>query len=260
MAKRPEDGGRGKGSGSSKAVKTTKRSQAGFYKVIGLVAAAFVLFLVYQYSKPQSDAASRLDPSVPLPEAKGYTIGRADAPVKVIEFADFECPACAQFFTLTEPDVRSRLIDSGVVQYTFMDFPLPMHKNTWPASNAAACANEQGKFWEMHDALFQSQDQWNGLATSRPGGKFKELAQQIGLDVNAWETCFDDQKYLANIRSHEAEAGRQGAGQTPTFIIGSRRIPGSISFDKFRAYVDTALAEAKATTPAAVADTSTTKK
>jgi protein-disulfide isomerase len=237
-------------------VKAVKRDQSGFYKVIGLVAAVFAVFLIYQFTKPTTDGAAKIDPSTPLPEASGYTIGSADAPVKVIEFADFECPACAQFFTLTEPDVRARLVDSGVVQYTFMDYPLPMHKNTWPASNAAACANEQGKFWEFHDLLFQQQDQWNGYATSRPGGKFKEFAGQVGLDVNKWEECFDDQKYVANIRAHEMEAQRQGASQTPTFIIGSRRVPGSISFDKFRAYVDTALAESRATSPAApTADT-----
>lgn len=249
MAKQSVDGGRGKGSGNVKAVRK-KRSQKNFLGLIGLIAAVFAVFLIYQFTKPASNAAAKLDPSTPLPQAQGYTLGSPTAPVRVIEFADFECPACAQFFTLTEPDVRARLVDSGVVQYTFMDYPLPMHKNTWPASNAAACANEQGKFWEMHDMLFQMQDQWNGFATSRPGGKFKEFAQQLGLDVNKWEQCFDDQKYLANIRAHEVEAGRQGASQTPTFIIGSRRVPGSISFDKFRAYVDTALAEAGVVAPA----------
>lgn len=233
--------------------KAAPRKQGGFYKALGLVAAAFAVLLVWQLTKDKGDAASKLDPNVPLPEAVGYSLGRPDAPVRVIEFADFECPACANFFAMIEPDVRSRLVDSGYVRYTFMDLPLPIHRNTWPASNAAACANEQGKFWEMHDALFQTQDQWNGTSTSRPKGKFKELASQVGLDVGKWESCFDDQKYLANIKSHEAEAIRQGAGQTPTFIIGTRRIPGGIAFDKFRAYVDTALAEQKAAAAAKAA-------
>ncbi|MGQ0646894.1 MAG: DsbA family protein [Gemmatimonadaceae bacterium] len=223
--------------------------------MLGLVAAVFGVLIVYQLNKPAVSSAAKVDPSVPLPEAKGYLLGNPSAPVRVIEFADFECPACEQFFTLTEPDVRTRLIETGQISYTFMDFPLPMHPNTWAASNAAACANEQGKFWEMHDALFNTQDQWNGFATKRPKGKLKELAGQTGLDVSQWEECYDAQKYLANIQAHEREAGRQGAGQTPTFIIGSRRVPGSISFDKFKAYVDTALAEAKAAGGAAPADT-----
>jgi protein-disulfide isomerase len=237
-----------RGSGSTKAAPA--RSQKGFYTVLGLVAAAFAAFGIYQYSKPKDDGSVKIDPGTPLPAAIGYSIGREDAPVRVVEFADFECPACAQFYTLTEPDIRTRLVETGQVRYTFMDFPLPIHKNTWPASNAAACANEQGKFWEYHDLLFQTQDQWNGFATSRPGGKFKELAEQVGLDVGQWETCYDASKYELNIKAHEQEAVRQGAGQTPTFIIGSRRVPGSISFDKFKAYVDTALAEAPPTAAA----------
>ena len=232
---------------------TPKRDQSGFYKVVGLVVAVAAVALIYQFTKPSDQGATKLDPSVPLPEAKGYTIGKPDAPVKVIEFADFECPACGQFATLTEPDVRTRLVDSGLVQYTYMDYPLPMHQNTWAASNAAACADEQGKFWEMHDLLFAQQDQWNGFATKRPGGKMKEYAGQLGLDVDKWEKCFDAQTYLPNIKARELEAQKQGAQQTPTFRIGSRLVPGSVAFDKFRAYVDTALAEAKAAAPAAPA-------
>lgn len=258
MAKQPVDGGRGKGSGSPKV--TPKRNQSGFYRVLGLVGAAAAVLLIYQFTKPEASLSSKIDPSVPLPAATGYSIGKADAPVRVIEFADFECPGCGQFFSLTEPDVRSRLVDSGLVRYTYMDLPLPMHPNTWSASNAAACANEQGKFWEMHDALFTAQDQWNGFATKRPKGKMKEFAQQIGLDVSKWEDCFDGQKFLPNIKAHEMEAIRQGASSTPTFIIGTRRVANAISYDKFRAYVDTALAEARAAAPAAPAGDSAAKK
>jgi protein-disulfide isomerase len=175
--------------------------------------------------------------------------------VQVLEFADFECPACGQFYVLTEPDVRQRLIETGEISYRFFDYPLPGHKNTWPASHAAACANEQGKFWQMHDLIFQGQDQWNGEATSRPKGVFKGYAETIGLDVGKWEQCFDDQKFLRNIQSHRAEAERRMVGSTPTFIIGSRMVPGSISFDKFKAYVDSAKAELPPAAAAPAADT-----
>ena len=134
-----------------------------------------------------------------------------------------------------------------------------MHRNTWAASNAAACANEQGKFWEMHDQLFMGQDKWNGEATSRPKGVMQDYAKAIGLDVDKWETCFDQQKFLRNIQANKAEAERRLVGSTPTFIIGSKMIAGSISYDKFKAYVDTALAEAKAASPAAPADSAAMK-
>jgi protein-disulfide isomerase len=221
------------------------RQQKSFLTLLGLVAAVFAIFIVYQMNKPQNQVR-QIDPTIPLPEATGYLLGSDTAPVQVVEFADFECPACAQFFTLTEPDVKSRLVDTGIISYRFIDFPLAMHANTWHASNAAACANEQGRFWEMHDALFNTQDRWNGSVTRRPKGRMQELATQIGLDVGKWEDCFDAQKYLPNIQAHEREAVRRGASQTPTFIIGSRLVAGSISYDKFKAYVDTALAEARA--------------
>lgn len=258
MAKQPVDAGRGRG---SKVKKGGPRKQKSFLTILGLVAALFAVFIIFQMNKPTDGGARQIDPSIPLPEASGYLLGSPTAPVQVIEFADFECPACAQFFSLTEPDVKTRLVDTGIISYRFFDFPLAMHPNTWHASNAAACANEQGKFWEMHDALFNTQDQWSGQVTRRPKGKMQDLAQQIGLDVGKWEDCFDAQKYLANIQAHEREAIRRGASQTPSFIIGSRLVPGAISYDRFKAYVDTALAEAKANpvTPLPSGDTALKK-
>ena len=97
------------------------------------------------------------------------------------------------------------------------------------ASNAAACADEQGKFWEMHDQLFNAQDQWNGQATSRPKGKFEEYAKAIGLNVDQWETCYDARKYEPRIKANEQMATKRGASQTPTFVIGNKMVGGAIS-------------------------------
>ncbi|MEO6446977.1 MAG: thioredoxin domain-containing protein [Gemmatimonadaceae bacterium] len=227
-----------------------RKNRSSFYALLGLVAAVFGIFIIYQVTKPKGPDSTVVDPSVPLPEAEGYLLGSPDAPVKVLEFADFECPACGQFYVLTEPDVRSRLIETGEISYRFLDYPLPMHKNTWAASHAAACANEQGKFWEMHDHLFMGQDKWSGEATSRPKGVLEGYAKDIGLDVAQWEACFDSQKYLRNIQANRAEAEKRLVQSTPTFVIGSRMVAGSISYDKFKAYVDSAKAEV-AVTPAA---------
>ncbi|MBK6488916.1 MAG: DsbA family protein [Gemmatimonadetes bacterium] len=241
MAKQSRDAGKGRGPNVVK--KSAKGSQGRFYAILGLVAAALAVFIIYQVSKPKAPDSVAVDPSIPLPKAEGYLLGKADAPVQVIAFADFECPACGQFYVLTEPDVKQRLVETGEISYRFIDFPLPGHRNTWPASHAAACANEQGKFWPMHDMIFQGQDQWNGEATSRPKGVFEGYATSIGLDVPKWEQCYDEQRYLRNIQAHRAEAERRMVGSTPSFIIGNRLVAGSISFDKFKAYVDSAKAE-----------------
>ena len=243
MAKDRVDTGRGR-----RAEVVKKKSKGGsksmkpFYAVLVLFAIVGTVALAYVTNRPQN-AATTVDPNLATAtDARGYTMGNPNAPVKVIEFADFECPACAQFATLSEPDIKKRLIDAGIVSYTFHDFPLSIHRNTWQASNAAACADEQGKFWEMHDQLFNLQDQWNGQATRNPKSQFESYARALGLNVDQWETCYDSKKYEARIKASEALALKSGAGQTPTFIIGTKMVPGAIGFDKFKAYVDSALA------------------
>jgi protein-disulfide isomerase len=229
--------------------KSKKGDTRTFVGVLGVVAIVAIAGLAYVSTRPKNETKT-VDPATLVPgEPQGYLLGKPDAPVQVIEFADFECPACGQFATLTEPDIRKRFIEPGTVAYRFYDYPLPMHKNTWHASNAAACADEQGKFWEYHDVLFNEQDRWNGQATSRPKGKFKEYAQQLGLKVDQWEQCYDAQKYLPRIKANEQMAVKRGAGQTPTFVIGNKMVPGAVGFDKFKQLVDSALALAKTEPP-----------
>lgn len=177
-------------------------------------------------------------------QAEGYLMGNPNAPVQIMEFADFECPACGQFATITEPDVRKRIVETGLASYRFFDFPLTeIHKNTLAASNAAACAADQGKFWEMHDQLYMHQPEWSTEATSNPKKFFERYAGQIGLDVGTWSKCYDDEPHLQRIMSNRAEGERRNVRQTPTFVIGTKMIPGSLSYDMIKAYVDTAAAQ-----------------
>src|SRR3954469_25037207 len=152
MAQKRVDTGRGRKSGVVKASKSSASNRA-FYLIIGIVAVVGVAGLGYQATRPkQTVAATAFDTTLPAVKSSGYVIGQASAPVEVTEFGDFECPQCGRFATLTEPDVRNRLVNAGKVRIRYIDYPLPMHRNTWNASRAAACADEQGKFWEMHDA------------------------------------------------------------------------------------------------------------
>jgi protein-disulfide isomerase len=219
------------------------QSNARFYSALVLVGVVGIGAIAYVASQKESAPAgvptTPPDPST-LGAAKGHVLGNVNAPVKIMEFADFECPACGTYTVVTEPDVRARLINTGQVAYQFFDFPLPMHKNTWYASEAAACAEDQGKFWEMHDMLFQGQNDWNGEATGNPASIFKGYAKQLGLDVGKWQQCYDSQAHLKDIEANQAEGARRHVNQTPTFIIGSREIPGALGFDQVKAYVDSA--------------------
>lgn len=214
--------------------------------VIGIAAlGAGVLGYLASSRKPQ---VVTLDATLPKVEARGYTIGKADAPVEIIEFADYECPVCAQYAAVTEPDVRSRLVEAGIVKYTYYDFPLDMHPNTLTAMLGAACADDQGMFWEMHDRIYAGQLEWNTQATKTPRKVIAEYAKALGLDMAAWDTCFDTKKHLARIQASQAAAVARGLNGTPAFIVGDKLIPGNAGYDMLKAYVDSAMAKRAAAT------------
>jgi protein-disulfide isomerase len=198
--------------------------------------------LGWMASRAKGGPAGEVEPGTPLPPAKGFTMGDSSAPVHVTEYADFECPSCGQFATVTEPDVRKRLVATGQVYYRYMDFPLPMHQHTWAASHAAHCAGEQGKFWEMHDRIYMGQLEWNGQATSNPKNVFESYATGIGADVKQWEECYDSGRHRLQIAANKRSGENANVNSTPTFIIGTRIVAGALAYDQFKALVDSAAA------------------
>ena len=212
-----------------------------FWWVLGVIAFIGVAALAYVVGKPKSRSAEvrEVADTTNAGPAQGYVIGKVDAPVKILEYADFECPSCAGFATVTEPDVRTRIINAGLANLTYYDFPLTQHRNTVAASNAAACADEQGKFWQMHDRLFQAQDEWNGEATDVPKPFFRRYASEIGVpDLAKWESCYDSRKYQSRINANLADGLRRGVNSTPTFLIGNKLYPGMRSYDEMKRLVD----------------------
>ncbi len=223
-------------------VKSASTKTNGSYYVLGIIALIGVSILGYSLFRKQAPVVGS-DVAVggaPVGPAQGYTLGKADAPVKIIEFADFECPGCGQFATVTEPDVRSRIIQPGLANITFYDFPLPQHKNSQPAHNAAACAADQNKFWEFHDRLYATQDQWNTEATDNPRPFFEKYAADLGLNTKVWGDCYDARKHNGRILANLAEGERRQVGQTPTFIINDKAYPGALPYDALKAIVDSA--------------------
>ncbi|MFL5581228.1 MAG: DsbA family protein [Gemmatimonadaceae bacterium] len=237
------------------------QSKRPFYTVLALLALVGAGALGWVASRPKR-ASVAVDTSVPPGPAQGYLLGRPDAPVQVLEFADFECPACGNFAVVTEPDVRTRLIESGKMSLRFYDFPLSIHRNTWQAHHAAACANDQGKFWQMHDRIFAGQTDWNTQATSNPDRVFKRYAKELGLNADAFETCYDSRRHQATLAGNQREGERLKVNSTPSFVIGGRLYSGSMSFDEIKRVVDSVAALAPApgaataptATPAARAD------
>lgn len=228
----------------------TSTSNRAFYLLIGLVAVAGIGWLTYQSTHSGSDVqVSPIDTTLPKVVSEGYVLGSPTARLEVTEFGDFECPACGRFSVLTEPDVRKKFVSTGEVRWRFIDFPLSMHKNTWNASRAAACADEQNKFWEYHDLLYQNQDQWSGEATDKPDKFMKDYAKQLGLDTPKFDQCVDTKKYQAKIQAHAALGDARGVNETPTFYIGSQQLRGALTYDQMAKYITDALAKAPASAP-----------
>jgi protein-disulfide isomerase len=223
-------------------VRNASTRPTGFYYMLGLVALVGASILGYTMLRKPSGAVGMdaVAPTGPVGPAQGYLIGKPDAPVKITEFADFECPGCGNFATVTEPDVRKRLIETGQANLTYYDFPLPQHKNSQAASNAAACAADQGKFWEMHDAIFGAQDQWNTEATDNPKPFFEKYAERLGLNMQTWDACYDARKHQGRIMANEAEGERRKVNSTPTFFIADKMYPGALPYDVMKAIVDSA--------------------
>src|SRR5436853_1437597 len=163
MANKRVDTGRGRKPGLVKSTRRASGANRAFYLIIAGIAVLGIAALTYASTRPKNiENATPIDTTLPPVHSEGYVVGTQTASLEVTEFGDFECPACGRFAVLTEPDLRKNYVEPGKIRWRFIDFPLSGHKNTWPASRAAACADEQGKFWPFHDLLYQSQDQWNG--------------------------------------------------------------------------------------------------
>jgi len=166
----------------------------------------------------------------------GYAVGPEDAPVTLIEYADFQCPGCKMTWLLTTQDVKDYLIPEGNVRFIFRDFPLEIHPNSRAAHHAAACSDEQGKFWPMHDQLFLNQDTW-AYGTGAPEKYFREYAESIGLDAEQYDACMAEGRYRGRIQASVDGGVELGVTSTPTMIIGNS-IYSSMAYDDLKAIVD----------------------
>ena len=214
------------------------KSRTPFYILIAIVVVVGAVGIWYMIRGNQQ-APITLAPGTTLPPASGYIRGDSTLPVSIIEFADFECPGCGQFATLQEPDVRRRIADAGLASFRFYDYPLvEIHGNTMVAHLAASCASDQGKFWEMHDRIFEGQYDWNTQATREPRRVLDKYAEALGLDMKQYDECLSTRKNLARIEANKQAGVARGINQTPTLIIGEQVFPGGLAYDKIRKIVD----------------------
>src|SRR5262245_19749713 len=173
-------------------------------------------------------------------------LGRPDAPVTMVEFSDYQCPFCQRFSSTTLRVLKKDYIDAGKLRYVFHDFPLDqLHPLARKAAEAAHCAGDQSKYWEMHDLMFQNQQ---ALAPQQLG----EHARKLGLDGARFDECLGSGRHAARVEKGIAEGTAAGIQGTPSFVVGKTKpgeivegplIRGAQPVENFRRLIDQMLAE-----------------
>jgi protein-disulfide isomerase len=157
-----------------------------------------------------------------LTRVAGISVGREDAPVVLFEFADFQCPACAQFAAFGTPYIKERHVATGTVRYVHYDFPLVnIHPHAFLAARAGRCAHEQGKFWDYHDLLYAEQPNWSRRDEAL--SLFVEYAGQLELDRAAFDGCLNSDRYAREVTENMRLGQALGVPGTPTIYINGRR-------------------------------------
>src|SRR5215210_985421 len=193
-----------------------------FYAILAGVAVLGLGVLGYLLAKPATVSIPANVTVQPSDTAgfRGYVKGAATAPVEIVEFADYQCPFCQTFATLQMPTIDERLIQTGRLRWRYRDFPLAQHSHARLAAHSAACADDQGKFWEQHHRIYEGQSEW---AEARDAtGIFRGYAEGLGLDLGRYDDCMTSHKYAGRIQASYDEAMRLGVSSTPTLLVGGR--------------------------------------
>ncbi len=173
-------------------------------------------------------------PDHPLPpnaEANARAWGPADAPIKIEEYLDYQCPACGAYNRNFEAGVIQAFAATGKVRYEVRAISF-IGQESLDAAAAALCAVDQNKFWQMHNALFANQNGENQGAFSKD--RLKRIAAAAGLDMTQFNACYDSGKYAQKALQERTASENRGVTQTPTFFVNGKMYPGTLNADDFK--------------------------
>lgn len=218
-----------------------KRRQSQIMLIVGsIVAIAAVALIVFVSSSAQSAGAPPVTSDLPTELVDRAAKGSAGAAVVLQEFADFECPACKTFSEGTAKRLEEEYVKTGKVRFEFKHYPLPQHEpGATRAANAAECAADQGKFWEMHDYLFQEQ----GLQgpNTFTASRLRSMGEALGLDMDEFNSCISRETHRQRILDDVNEARGLLVNATPTIFVNGKRID-SPSYEAVKAAIEAAIA------------------
>ena len=224
-----------------------------FYWVFGAVAVIGVGSVMYSVGSNSFGTAvsepieiEGLDDMGTLAElAQGVTKGDADAPVTIVEFADYQCPGCGAFALSVKPQIDLTYVQTGKAKFVYYDFPLiSIHAHSFLAARAVRCASDQDKFWDYQTLIFRNQANW--AADAAPIGKFLDYAGDLDMDESAFEACVKSDRYADVVSANMRLAYELGISGTPTVMIsaggGMTRRLNNFDFQSIQSVVDELLA------------------
>jgi protein-disulfide isomerase len=216
-------------------------TQAGmkrFYTLFAVLAVVGLGVLGYLLTRP-STVSIPANVTVQASDTSGfagYVKGSPGAPVEITEYADYQCPFCQTFATLQMPTIEDRLIKTGRLRWRYRDFPLQQHSFARLAAHSAACADEQGKYWEHHDRIYQGQSEWAAARNAAP--VFRKYAEAAGLDLGRYDACMQAGKYAGRIQADYNSGVELGVSSTPTLLANGRLYRGRFDSDAITKLVD----------------------
>lgn len=204
-----------------------------FWAIVGIIIAIFAGLLWVNGNK-KDDKGSQSNTKV---TATNHVEGKVDSKVKLVEYGDFQCPYCGQYYPIVK-QVVAKYQDK--IAFQFRNLPLSqIHQNAIAAARAAEAASEQGKFWEMHDLLYEKQSEWSDSNTV--SSIFNSYAQQLGLNVDKFKKDFASSEVNARINADKDEFNKTGEPlSTPTYFLNGKKIQAT-SVDEFSKLIDEAL-------------------
>lgn len=203
-----------------KLQKENLEKKQGMVKWIVISIASF-LFLAFFIALIVMVKTSKQEKITTALSASGWVRGDKNAKVSLVEFSDLQCPACKAY----QPNIDKALKEfNGEIKLTYKHFPLTIHKNSTAAAKAAEAAGAQEKFWEMHDLLFDKQEEWSVLDSTAVVDKFGQYAKDLGLNIEKFKLDYSDKSYEAKITAQENEGTNAGVAATPTFFLNGVKI------------------------------------
>jgi protein-disulfide isomerase len=203
--------------------------------LVGVVVVALVVVAALVLLN-QGTAGSAAEAEVAAPDR---SLGAADAPVEVLVYLDYQCPYCKRFADGPEQQLREEYVAGGQVRLVVHNLAFIGDESTW-AAEAAACAAEQGRFWDYHDKLFAEQGAENGGAFDRDN--LKQYAAELGLDTASFNQCLDSDRYESVVRDERAVAQRRQIQATPTIVVNGQLIENGANYTVLKAAIEAALA------------------